>query len=83
MSGMRKFCKRVKDLPLPRLRSALNVFGIDNFRASTSTRKRSSSRRKASRGKIGVQPEVVRRRKYKSGSKSKQSSGVHLQEIRQ
>lgn len=76
LNGLLKFCDRVEKFPTSRLTSLFHSFG-----SSTSTSRNvtiSSKLQKAKRGKIFVQPESVKRRKMKSGTKNAKVKGMRV-----
>ena len=72
--GLMKFCERAKKYPVSRLESALHNFGNE---PSTSLRvTQTSTMKKMRKGKIYVQPEAVKRRKHKDGSRKAKVKGM-------
>ncbi|CAB4034165.1 Hypothetical predicted protein [Paramuricea clavata] len=73
MRGILKFADRVQRMPTSKLTSYFHTFGAAGVTQSRVTI--TSIVRRAKRGKIHVQPEVVKRRKLESGSRAKQPKG--------
>jgi hypothetical protein len=70
VSAVLKFSERVCSMSDQRLASALHCFNSDSTRSAP---KVSKATRQAKQNKIKVQPEAVRRRKTKNGSRQRQS----------
>ena len=76
MTGVMKFCQHVKKFPVSRLSTALHSFGVPS---STNLKVTATSvLKKARRGKIYVQPEAVKRRKCKDGSRKSKIKGMSV-----
>ena len=76
LSGVMKFCERVQKFPLSRLSSSLHNFGAQSSASLKITA--TSTLKKARKGKIYVQPEAVKRRKTKNGSKKATVKGMNV-----
>ena len=70
-TGVLKFSKRCKELPMSRLPSAFHEFGNNVLEQESQKRKKSST-------KISLQPGSVKRRNVRNGSRQKQSPGRKL-----
>ena len=74
--GIAKFCERVEKFPLSKLSSSFHSFGVQS---STSLKVTATSTlNKARKGKIYVQPEAVKRRKFKNGTKNSIVKGMKV-----
>ena len=78
VSAILKFSERVRGMSDQRLASALYCFNSDSTRSALRV---SRATRQARQNKIKVQPEAVRRRMTKNGSRQRQSKG-NSQEFR-
>ena len=76
LRGIAKFCDRVETFPLSKLSSSFHSFGVQS---STSLKVTATSTlNKARKGKIYVQPEAVKRRKFKNGTKNSIVKGMKV-----
>ena len=74
LRGFVKFCDRAQKYPVSRLESALHNFGVGT---SASLKVNTSSiLKRVRKGKIYVQPEAVKRRRVKDGSKKAKIKGM-------
>ena len=74
LRGFVKFCDRAQKYPVSRLESALHNFGVEtsaSLKVNTS-----STLKRVRKGKIYVQPEAVKRRRVKDGSKKAKIKGM-------
>ena len=74
--GVVKFCDRVEKFPHSRLTTSLHNFGVQS---STSLKVTSTAiLNKARKGKIFVQPEAIKRRNSRNGSKNATVKGLNV-----
>ena len=73
--GVTKFQKRIEKMNASQLASHLHTFGVQQFRRKNITSASSSLLKRSQKFKIGVQPEAVKRRKIKNGSKRALAKG--------
>ena len=71
-----KFCERTSKFSTSRLKSALHNFGNESSTSLKVTA--TSSMKKMKKGKIFVQPEAVKRRKYTDGSRRPKVKGMDV-----
>ena len=76
LRGVSKFCDRVNKFPHSRLSSALHSFGVDSSSSLKNTSTQSLDKKR--KGKIFVQPQAVKRRKNKNGSKNAIVKGMNV-----
>ena len=67
--GVKKFNGRVCKMNNSQLTTSLNTFGVQQFKRKNYITSSSSLVKRSQKFKIGVQPEAVKRRKMKNGSK--------------
>ena len=67
--GVKKFNKRIQKMNTSQLSTHLHTFGTQQFRRKNISTSSSSLVKRSQKFKIGVQPEAVKRRRIRNGSK--------------
>ena len=74
-TGIEKFSKRLENMTTGQLTSALHEFGSQRFETIKDSSTKKSFARRGQKFKIGVQPEAVKRRVNKNGTKKSLKKG--------